>query len=155
MATKRQRQHIIKQLLAHNLVSSQDQLIDLLKEERIEATQATVSRDLDELGSVNVRVSGGTMVYAIPELPSEHHVHEDHLKRVLGEWVVGIGVSKNIVMLKTPPGSAHVVASALDRAGLETVLGTVAGDDTVMVVASQSYEGSVLAEALSQLSGLE
>ncbi|MBA4810011.1 MAG: arginine repressor [Acidimicrobiaceae bacterium] len=155
MATKRQRQHIIKQLLAHNLVSSQDQLIDLLKEERIEATQATVSRDLDELGSVNVRVSGGTMVYAIPELPSEHHVHEDHLKRVLGEWVVGIGVSKNIVMLKTPPGSAHVVASALDRAGLETVLGTVAGDDTVMVVASQSYEGSVLAESLSQLSGLE
>ena len=155
MATKRQRQHIIKQLLAHNLVSSQDQLIDLLKEERIEATQATVSRDLDELGSVNVRVSGGTMVYAIPELPSEHHVHEDHLKRVLGEWVVGIGVSKNIVMLKTPPGSAHVVASALDRAGLETVLGTVAGDDTVMVVASQSYEGSVLAESLSELSGLE
>ena len=155
MATKRQRQHIIKQLLAHNLVSSQDQLIDLLKEERIEATQATVSRDLDELGSVNVRVSGGTMVYAIPELPSEHHVHEDHLKRVLGEWVVGIGVSKNVVMLKTPPGSAHVVASALDRAGLETVLGTVAGDDTVMVVASQSYEGSVLAESLSQLSGLE
>ena len=155
MATKRQRQHIIKQLLAHNLVSSQDQLIDLLKEERIEATQATVSRDLDELGSVNVRVSGGTMVYAIPELPSDHHVHEDHLKRVLGEWVVGIGVSKNIVMLKTPPGSAHVVASALDRAGLETVLGTVAGDDTVMVVASQSYEGSVLAESLSQLSGLE
>ena len=147
--------HIIKQLLAHNLVSSQDQLIDLLKEERIEATQATVSRDLDELGSVNVRVSGGTMVYAIPELPSEHHVHEDHLKRVLGEWVVGIGVSKNIVMLKTPPGSAHVVASALDRAGLETVLGTVAGDDTVMVVASQSCEGSVLAESLSQLSGLE
>ena len=58
-------------------------------------------------------------------------------------------------MLKTPPGSAHVVASALDRAGLETVLGTVAGDDTVMVVASQSYEGSVLAESLSQLSGLE
>ena len=155
MATKRQRQHIIKQLLAHNLVSSQDQLIDLLKEERIEATQATVSRDLDELGSVNVRVSGGTMVYAIPELPSEHHVHEDHLKRVLGEWVVGIGVSKNIVMLKTPPGSAHVVASALDRAGLEAVLGTVAGDDTVMVVASQSCEGSVLAESLSQLSGLE
>ena len=155
MATKRQRQHIIKQLLAHNLVSSQDQLIDLLKEERIEATQATVSRDLDELGSVNVRVSGGTMVYAIPELPSEHHVHEDHLKRVLGEWVVGIKKKKNIVMLKTPPGSAHVVASALDRAGLETVLGTVAGDDTVMVVASQSYEGSVLAESLSQLSGLE
>ena len=155
MASKRQRQHVVTQLLADNFVSSQEQLIALLKTEGIEATQATVSRDLDELGSVTVRVSGGTMVYAIPELPSEHHVHEDHLRRVLGEWVVGVGVSRNIVMLKTPPGSAHVVASALDRAGLETVLGTVAGDDTVMVVASESCEGSMLAESLSQLSGLE
>ena len=154
MATKRQRQHIIKQLLAHNLVSSQDQLIDLLKEERIEATQATVSRDLDELGSVNVRVSGGTMVYAIPELPSEHHVHEDHLKRVLGEWVVGIGVSKNIVMLKTPPGSAHVVASAIDRSGIEGVIGTIAGDDTIIVIASEEAGGNNIASNLKYLSGL-
>lgn len=155
MASKRQRQHVITQLLANNSVSSQEQLITLLKEEDIEATQATVSRDLDELGSVTVRVSGGIMVYAIPELPSDHYVHQDHLKRVLGEWVVKIGVSRNIVMLQTPPGSAHVVASALDRAGLETVLGTVAGDDTVMVVASETCDGSVLAESLSQLSGLE
>ena len=70
MALKKQRQHVITQLLADNFVSSQEQLIALLETEGIEATQATVSRDLDELGSVTVRVSGGTMVYAIPELPS-------------------------------------------------------------------------------------
>ncbi|MEE2682720.1 MAG: arginine repressor [Actinomycetota bacterium] len=155
MALKRKRQHVITQLLEENLVSSQEQLITLLKEEGIDVTQETVSRDLAELGSVKVRVSGGAKVYAIPELPSEHHVHEDHLRRVLGEWVVAIGVSKNIVMMKTPPGSAHVVASALDRAGLDTVLGTVAGDDTVMVVASEICEGSVLASFLSHLAGLE
>ena len=152
---KKQRQHLITQLLAENFVSSQEQLISLLKDHEINATQATVSRDLDELGSVMVRVSGGAMVYAIPELPSERHVHENHLKRVLGEWVVEIGVSGNIVMLRTPPGSAHVVASALDRAGLESVLGTVAGDDTVMVVASNTSSGQDLAESLKELSGLE
>ena len=152
---KKQRQHLITQLLAENFVSSQEQLISLLKDHEINATQATVSRDLDELGSVMVRVSGGAMVYAIPELPSERHVHENHLKRVLGEWVVEIGVSGNIVMLRTPPGSAHVVASALDRAGLESVLGTVAGDDTVMVVASNTWSGQDLSESLKELSGLE
>ncbi|GIS38953.1 MAG: hypothetical protein Ct9H90mP11_02730 [Acidimicrobiales bacterium] len=73
----------------------------------------------------------------------------------MGEWVVEIGVSGNIVMLRTPPGSAHVVASALDRAGLESVLGTVAGDDTVMVVASNTWSGQDLSESLKELSGLE
>lgn len=58
-------------------------------------------------------------------------------------------------MLRTPPGSAHVVASALDRAGLESVLGTVAGDDTVMVVASNTWSGQDLSESLKELSGLE
>ena len=152
---KKQRQHLITQLLAENFVSSQEQLISLLNDQGINATQATVSRDLDDLGSVIVRVSGGAMVYAIAELPSERHVHENHLKRVLGEWVVEIGVSGNIVMMRTPPGSAHVVASALDRAGLESVLGTVAGDDTVMVVASHTWSGKDLSESLRELSGLE
>ena len=104
MALKKQRQHLITQLLTENFVSSQEQLISLLKDEGVNATQATVSKDLDELGSVMVRVSGGAKVYAIPELPSERHVHENHLRRVLGEWVVEIGVSQNIVMMRTPPG---------------------------------------------------
>ena len=155
MALKKQRQHLITQLLTENFVSSQEQLISLLKDEGVNATQATVSKDLDELGSVMVRVSGGAKVYAIPELPSERHVHENHRSRGLGEWVVEIGVSQNIVMMRTPPGSAHVVASALDRAGLDSVLGTVAGDDTVMVVASHICSGEDLSESLRELSGLE
>jgi transcriptional regulator of arginine metabolism len=155
MSTKRQRQHVIGQLLADHSVASQSQLVDLLVDSGIEATQATVSRDLDELGAVKVRVAGGETVYAVPELPTETHLPEDHLRRVLGEWVVEVGHSGNVVMMRTPPGSAHVVASALDRTGLPTVLGTVAGDDTIMVVAAQDVAGESLAEDLRDLAGLE
>ncbi len=155
MATKRQRQHVIAQLLAEHSVGSQARLVELLAGRDIEATQATVSRDLDEIGAVKVRVAGGETVYAVPELPSEQHIPEDHLRRVLGEWVATVGWSGNIVMLRTPPGSAHVVASALDRTGLSNVLGTVAGDDTIMVVGAQGVAGEDLAEELKELAGLE
>lgn len=155
MATKRQRQHVIGQLLADHPVASQGQLVELLLQEGIEATQATASRDLDELGAVKVRVAGGETVYAVPELPTETHLPEDHLRRVMGEWVVEVGHSGNIAMMRTPPGSAHVVASALDRTGLADVLGTVAGDDTIMVVAAEGVTGRTLAQALIDLAGLE
>jgi transcriptional regulator of arginine metabolism len=155
VATKRQRQHIIGQLLADHSVASQGQLVELLETAGVEATQGTVSRDLDELGAVKVRVAGGETVYAVPELPTETHLPEDHLRRVLGEWVVEVGHSANLVMMRTPPGSAHVVASALDRTGLPEVLGTVAGDDTIMVVAADGVDGGTLAAELRDLAGLE
>ncbi|MDG1844754.1 MAG: arginine repressor [Acidimicrobiales bacterium] len=155
MTTKRQRQQVIVQILAENGVGSQGQLVKLLKGREIETTQKTVSKDLEELGSVKVRVSGGRIVYAIPELPAEQHLPEDHLRRVLGEWVVEINSSGNIVMMRTPPGSAHVVAAALDRAGLEKILGTVAGDDTIMIVTNEESTGREVAISLQQLAGLE
>ena len=154
MTTKRQRQHMIGQLLAAHSVSSQTQLVELLETAGVDATQATVSRDLDELGAIKVRVAGGDTVYAVPELPSDQHVPEDHLRRVLGEWVVDVGHSLNVVMMRTPPGSAHVVASALDRTGRPDVLGTVAGDDTIMVVATEQIGGAELAARLGELAGL-
>ena len=79
---------------------------------------------------------------------------EDHLRRVLGEWVVDVAASANLVVVRTPPGSAHVVASALDRAGLPEIIGTVAGDDTIMVVADEQAGGARLARRLSGLAGL-
>jgi transcriptional regulator of arginine metabolism len=152
--TKPQRQHRVAQLLESYAVTSQAQLVDLLGDEGIVATQATVSRDLDELGAVKVRVPGGETVYAIPELPHERVVPEDHLRRVLGEWVVQVASSANLVVLRTPPGSAHVVASALDRASLDAIVGTVAGDDTILVVASERVGGAKVAKQLSALAGL-
>ena len=151
---KTQRQHRIARLQEANAVTSQGQLVDLLAADGVVATQATVSRDLEELGAVKVRLPGGDTVYAIPELPKDRVAPEDHLRRVLGDWVVEVAQSGNIVVLRTPPGSAHVVASALDRAGLEDVIGTVAGDDTIMVVASERAGGSKVAKRLSALAGL-
>jgi transcriptional regulator of arginine metabolism len=151
---KSQRQHRIAKLLEQNAVVSQAQLVDLLAHDGVEATQATVSRDLDLMGAVKVRVPGGDTVYAIPELPKDQVAPEDHLRRVMGEWVVEVAQSQNLVVLRTPPGSAHVVASALDRTGVDGVLGTVAGDDTLIVVASEQVGGPAVAKQLSALAGL-
>lgn len=151
---KPQRQHRIARLLTEHAVVSQAQLVELLAAEGVAATQATVSRDLDEMGAVKVRVPGGDTVYAIPELPKDRVVPESHLRRVLGEWLVEVSHSANLVVLRTPPGSAHVVGSAIDRAGLADVLGSVAGDDTVLVVCSERVGGEAVARRLSELAGL-
>jgi len=153
-ATKTQRQHRIAALLERNSVTSQAQVVDLLAADGVVATQATVSRDLDDLGAVKVRVPGGETVYAIPELPKDRLAPEDHLRRVLGDWVADVAHSGNIVVVRTPPGSAHVVASAIDRAGLEEIIGTVAGDDTVILVASERSGGAKVARRLSALAGI-
>ena len=151
---KNQRQHRISRILEHNSVGSQAELVELLAAEGVVATQATVSRDLEDLGAVKVRVPGGETVYAIPEVTKDRLAPEDHLRRVLGDWVVEVAYSANLVVVRTPPGSAHVVASALDRSGLEGMLGTVAGDDTIVVVAAESISGAGLASVLSTLAGL-
>ena len=154
MSAKTQRQHKIAKYLETEDVSSQAQLVELLAADGINATQATVSRDLDDLGAIKVRARGGVTVYAVPELPKDQVPPADHLRRVLGDWVVDVAHSHNLVVLRTPPGSAHVVASALDRSSLPEVLGTVAGDDTLIIVADEDIAGSTLADQLRELAGL-
>ena len=150
--SKARRQHLVSRLLGEYEVTSQDQLVDLLATEDVTATQATVSRDLEEIGAVRVRVPGvDRLVYAVAELPRDQVAPADHLRRVLGEWVVEVSFAHNLVVLRTPPGSAHVVASALDRSGLEKVLGTVAGDDTVLVVPAESATARQVAGMLEEM----
>jgi transcriptional regulator of arginine metabolism len=151
---KSQRQHRIARLLEHHTITSQSHLVDLLAAEGVVATQATVSRDLEELGAVKVRMAGGDTVYAIPEHAHDRPAPEDHLRRVLGEWVVEVGHSGNLVVLRTPPGSAHVVGSAIDRAALPGILGNVAGDDTLIVVCLEGAGGASVARRISELAGL-
>ncbi len=151
--SKAQRQHRISRILADHGVGSQGQLVDLLAGEGIAATQATVSRDLEDMGAIKVRVPGGATVYAVPELPTAQIAPEDHLRRVLGEWLVEVARSGDLVVLRTPPGSAHVVASAIDRSVLPAVVGTVAGDDTILVIASEG-SGQTIADAMADLAGL-
>jgi len=154
MASKVQRQQTIVTLIGRHAVTNQPQLVELLAAEGIAATQATVSRDLDDLGAVKVRVPGGETVYAIPEYEPARIAPEDQLRRVMGEWVAEVRRSGNLIILRTPPGCAHVVASALDRSGIDGVIGTVAGDDTLLVVADESLGGPELAERLKELAGI-
>ncbi|MBI4882874.1 MAG: arginine repressor [Actinobacteria bacterium] len=154
MASKVQRQQTIARLIGKVSVCNQPQLVELLAAHGIAATQATVSRDLEDLGAVKVRVPGGETVYAIPEYEPARVAPQDQLRRVMGEWVAEVKRSGNILILRTPPGCAHVVASALDRSGIDSLLGTVAGDDTLMCVADESVGGDSLAAVLRDLAGL-
>ena len=151
---KHQRQHLVAKLLAAHLVASQEQLVLLLGDEGVAATQATVSRDLEDLGAIKIRSSVGEPIYAIPELPKDQRAPDDHLRRVFGDWVVEVAHSANIVVLRTPPGTANVVGSALDRTGLAEVIGTVAGDDTLLVVVADGQDGAAVAERFRELAGL-
>ena len=154
MSVKQQRQQTIARLIGLQQVGSQPHLLELLSAEGISATQATVSRDLEELGAIKVRVPGGQSVYALPEREADRMAPFDQLRRVLGEWVGEVASSANLVVLRTPPGCAHVVASALDRSGLDGLLGTVAGDDTLLCVAGPTTTGEALADRLRSLAGL-
>jgi transcriptional regulator of arginine metabolism len=151
---KTQRQHRVVKLLEQHPVASQAHLVELLAAEGVSATQATVSRDLEDLGAIKVRGPGGDSIYAIPELPWERKAPDDHLRRMFTEWVQDVAASGNLVVLRTPPGSAHVVASALDRADLSEVLGTVAGDDTLIIVVREDAGGEAVARQLAELAGL-
>jgi transcriptional regulator of arginine metabolism len=153
--SKVQRQQAIARLIEQHAVTNQPQLVELLAEEGITATQATVSRDLDDLGAIKVRVPGGATVYAVPEFVPERVAPLDQLRRVMGEWVAEVTNSGNLVVVRTPPGCAHVVASALDRSGLDGLLGTVAGDDTMLCVATEQVGGPQLAAGLRDLAGIE
>jgi transcriptional regulator of arginine metabolism len=155
VSTKVQRQQAIARLIAQHEVTNQPQLVDLLAAEGITATQATVSRDLEDLGAVKVRVPGGATVYAVPEYAPDRLAPLEQLRRVMGEWVAEVSRSGDLVVLRTPPGCAHVVASALDRSGMEGLLGTVAGDDTLLCVASEDTGGAELATKLRELAGIE
>lgn len=151
--SKAQRQHRIAKLLEDHTVTSQPQLVELLADAGVVVNQATVSRDLEELGAIKIRVPGGETAYAIPEIPSRQAIPTDHLRRVMGEWVVELGRSGDLVVIRTPPGSAHVVGSAIDRSSLPAVLGTVAGDDTILVIGVEG-QGPRLAEELGEMAGL-
>jgi transcriptional regulator of arginine metabolism len=149
--TKHQRQHRITKILESQVVTNQGQLVELLAAEGVEATQTTVSRDLEELGALKVRLPGGDSAYALAEMPTQQIVPSEQLRRVLSEWVVEMAPSGNLVVLRTPPGCAHVVASALDRSAMSGLLGTVAGDDTVLLVVAEDQGGHGMVEHLTQL----
>ncbi|HEX8869172.1 arginine repressor [Lentzea aerocolonigenes] len=154
--TRTARQGRIVEMVSQLVIRSQSELAKLLAAEGIEVTQATLSRDLDELGAVKLRgPDGGAPIYVIPEDGSPVRGVQGgttRLARVLGELLVSTDSSANLAVLRTPPGAAQFLASALDRAALHEVVGTIAGDDTILVVAREPMTGAELAERIAALS---
>lgn len=154
-ATRAGRQARIVAILATRSVHSQGELASALAAEGIDVTQATLSRDLEELGAVKLRAAdGGAGAYVVPEDGSPVRGVSGGTERVtklLGELLVSTDSSGNLAVLRTPPGAAHYLACAIDRAALPYVVGTIAGDDTIMVVAREPLTGADLAAKLEQL----
>ena len=159
--TKAARHRRIVELLSRHDVKSQPELARLLSHDGLVVTQATLSRDLDELGAVKVRSLDGDLVYAVPaeggdrrpRPPADSTVLEVRLLRTLNDLLVSAEASANLAVLRTPPGGANLLASALDYADLPDVLGTLAGDDTVIVVSRDPAGGAGVAARLLSLAG--
>ena len=189
--TKAARQAQIADILSRARVRSQEELADLLGQRGVRVTQATLSRDLEELGAVRLRGAGGTLVYALPgdpggpgsrpgglpgppaeEPPADgppassgprggwpggwftgraDEGASGALARVGPELLVSAEASANLVVLRTPAGAAQFLASAIDHAGWPSILGTVAGDDTVLVITRDPAGGNDVAESLLRL----
>jgi transcriptional regulator of arginine metabolism len=157
--SKTARHRRIVELLETRRVRSQGELAELLSVDGLKVTQTTLSRDLDELGAVRIRDGGGDLVYAVPAeggdttprvAPADGEA-AGRLSRLAAELLVSADASANLVVLRTPPGAAQFLASALDRAALADVVGTIAGDDTVMVIARDPTGGAALAARLLDL----
>jgi transcriptional regulator of arginine metabolism len=153
--TRAGRQARIVAILSSASISSQSELAARLAGEGIDVTQATLSRDLEELGAVKLRgADGGAGVYIVPEDGSPVRGVSggtDRMSRLLGELLVSTDASGNLAVLRTPPGAAHYLASAIDRAALPYVVGTVAGDDTILVIAREPMTGAELAGMLEDI----
>lgn len=137
------RRELVRKLVADYAIESQAMLVSLLADEGVEATQATVSRDLEDLGIGKVRGADGRISYALPE--------QGGLEQLLRQFVSGIGASGNLAVVRTPPGAAGTVASAIDAADLPDVLATVQGDDTLLVVAVEGTSGQAIVDRLLAL----
>lgn len=141
------RRRLIRRLVHEHRPARQRELVDLLADAGHTVTQATVSRDLDALGAAKARDEEGGH-YIIPGPASADAGGRTDL---VGEFVDEISASGNLVVLRTPPGAAHMVAGVIDRANIDGVVGTVAGDDTILVVAPDDVEGRELAKRFEQM----
>jgi transcriptional regulator of arginine metabolism len=152
MLSKSRRRRQIAQLLRDRDVSSQAELARALRASGARTTQATLSRDLEDLGAYKARLPDGRTAYRLPDEPPAPN--GDALRRLLEEFVLGVENAGNLVVVKTPPGGASPVARALDRAELQSVVGTVAGDDTILVVVRDESAGVAVVRRLRTLAGL-
>jgi transcriptional regulator of arginine metabolism len=157
--TKTARHAKIITLLEQQQVRSQTELAELLAAEGVTVTQGTLSRDLVDVGALRVRGAGGHLVYAVPgeggdRTPQlgEFASFEARLARLCQEVLVSAEPSANLVVLRTPPGAAQYFASAIDRVGWDSILGSIAGDDTILLITRDPEGGTLTAEQFLTMS---
>jgi transcriptional regulator of arginine metabolism len=148
--TKSARQARIGELIELRLVASQAELAQLLAAEGIAVTQGTLSKDLLELGAVRIRTDSGFR-YALTEAEQGGTTAQAKLAKVCAELLLNAEGSANLVVLRTPPGAAQYFASAVDKMGWEEVLGTIAGDDTVLLITRDPDGGGAMAQSLLEM----
>ena len=153
LMTKAARHAKIITLLEQREVRSQSELAELLADDGVQVTKGTLSRDLVEIGALRVRSSAGHLVYAVPGEGGDRTPHvgefasfEGRLARLCAEILVSAEASANLVVLRTPPGAAQYFASAVDRVGWESILGTIAGDDTILLITRSPSGGNGIAQ---------
>ena len=160
--TKNARHQLIVELVGSHEIHSQGELAVLLAENGLRVTQATLSRDLVELEAVKVRGADGALVYAVPAeggdrtplAPADTATGRARLARLCAELLVSAEASGNLVVLRTPPGAAQFLASAFDKAEFTDILGTIAGDDTILVITTAPDGGPETAERLLSIADL-
>lgn len=160
--TKSARQAKIVTLLGRHQVRSQAELGELLAAAGVGVTQGTVSRDLVDLGALRVRAENGQLIYAVPgeggdrtPLIGEQEAFNERLARLCTEVLISAEASANLAVLRTPPGAAQYFASAIDRADWRSILGTIAGDDTVLLICRDIDGGQHIADQFIAMSGAE
>src|SRR5215471_12946504 len=136
--TKKFRQKAILDLVRNREIASQEELLENLLARKIDVSQSTLSRDIQELGLAK---SGG--VYTVMEADAAP-VSDESVRRLLGDFLLEVAVAQNILVLKTAPANASVVAKAVDNAGWPEIVGSIAGDDTVFVLVRSPKEGKEL-----------
>jgi transcriptional regulator of arginine metabolism len=150
---KRQRQQLIQSILRDAPVSSQQDVVMALAAAGCEVTQATVSRDMREMGLQKGRDSGGQVRYAHSPLSPEKPDTAGACSRMLQEFGRGVQVAQNLLVLRCDPGAAPGLGRVVDELEHELILGCVAGDDTVIMVCRDSQAAAVVCEYLRELGG--
>jgi len=146
------RQKAIADMLREAPIGSQEDVTARLKALGYEVTQATVSRDLDQLGAVKVK-RGGSLSYALPDQMADNDWAASRLQRIVGEWVQSVEAAGNLIVIRTPPGSAHLVSLAIDQSQLPEIAGTVSGDDTLFIALRDGVTAGVIAHRFLTLAG--
>jgi transcriptional regulator of arginine metabolism len=145
--SRHRRQKLIAELIRAEPLASQEEVTARLAAQGFAVTQATVSRDLDQLGAVKVK-RGGILSYALPDQIGDSDWAAARLQRILAEWVRSVEAAGNLIVLRTPPGSAHLVGLAIDQARLPEVAGTICGDDTLFLAIRDGAAAHAVAERL-------